>query len=129
MQAAVDTCFGLKPSIDGEIKPLPEWRRHCVPTQAHPAEDSFGLVAVPVLPQAQSSACTQGGSNHPDSLLVEGLVNFFSEWVGGSFSDYPMDGLRAKMGRRGPSERQRNIRIRDRILNIVSSGHADLQRR
>lgn len=128
MQAAVETCFGLshqstvKSTPAGVVAPR-------VPAQAHPAEDFLGLVAAPLLPQAQSSACTQGGSNHPDSLLVEGLVNVFSEWVSGSFSNYPMDGLRPEMRRRGPSERQRNIRISDRILNIVSPGHADLQRR
>lgn len=40
-----------------------------------------------------------------------------------------MDGLLPKMCSRRPPEHQRNVCIRERVLNIIPSGDTDLQRR
>jgi len=73
---------------------------------------------------ARVSTAWQIKSRFPLDLPPRFIAAFFP-----GASNYAMDGLGPEMRSRGPSEDERKIRIRDRVLNIFSAGNADLQRR
>jgi hypothetical protein len=68
-----------------------------------------------------SGACVRRNRTHPLSLP---LVLFFLD-----ASDDAVEGLRPEMCSRRSPEQQCNVRIRDRVRDLVPSGDADLQGR